>query len=64
MHDNVTLVAQEHRDHQMTIRIPQRIRDLIDAQADNERRSAADIVNNILEEHYSAARDSARSRRR
>jgi hypothetical protein len=40
------------RDHQLTIRIPQRIRDAIAAQADAERRSLADVLNNIFEELY------------
>jgi len=61
VHDNVTLVA-EPRDHQLTIRIPQRIRDAIDAQAEAERRTTADIINNILEERYPATTE--RSRRR
>jgi hypothetical protein len=51
-HDNVVRVSQEPRDNQLTIRIPQRIRDAIDAQAEAERRTTADVVNNILEEHY------------
>jgi len=57
-------MSTEPRDHQLTIRIPQRIRDAIDAQADAERRTAADVINNILEERYPAARDNERSRRR
>jgi hypothetical protein len=52
MHDNGTFVAQEPRDHQLTIRIPQRIRDAIGAQAEAERRTVADVVNNLLEERY------------
>jgi hypothetical protein len=64
MHDNVTpsLVAQEQRNHQMTVRIPKRIHGLIKVQAEDERRSVADIVNHVLAAHYSA-RDNARSRR-
>ena len=58
------LVPQEQRKHQMTIRIPERIRDLIKVQADDERRTAADVVNNILVAHYSARGNARRSRRR
>jgi hypothetical protein len=52
-HDNVTLlVTQEPRDHQLTLRIPQRIRKALDAQAKAERRSLADVLNNLLIERY------------
>jgi predicted HicB family RNase H-like nuclease len=47
-------VAQESRNHQLTIRIPRRVRRAIDARAERERRSVADIVNNILEQHFPA----------
>jgi hypothetical protein len=60
MHDNeVPPMSQELRDHQLTIRIPQRIRAAIDAQAERERRTVADVVNNLLEEHY-PSREGAR----
>lgn len=54
------VMAHEARDHQLTIRIPQRIRDALDAQADRERRTVADIVNNLLEEHYPIEREGRR----
>ena len=63
VHDNVTLVAQEHRDHQLTIRIPQRIRDALDAQAEAERRTVADVLNNLLEERYPASPPREKARR-
>jgi len=56
-------VTQELRDHQLTIRIPQRVRDAIDAQAEAERRSVADVLNNLLEEHYPAPSSSKERRR-
>lgn len=40
------------RNSQLTIRIPQRIREALDAQASRERRTVADVVNRMLEEHY------------
>jgi predicted HicB family RNase H-like nuclease len=55
-------VAQEQRDHQMTVRIPKRIHGLIRVQAEDERRSVADIINHVLAAYYSA-RGVARSRR-
>lgn len=48
----------------MTIRIPQRIRDAIDAQAEVERRSVADVVNNVLEARYPAPAPRKRAHRR
>ena len=45
-------MSQERRDHQLSIRIPQRIRDAIAVQAEHERRSVADVVNNMLAEQY------------
>jgi len=38
----------------MTIRIPRRIRDAIEARAEREERSAADVVNKILAESFPA----------
>lgn len=52
MHDNRSHVSHERRNHQLTIRIPRRIRDAIGVQADAERRSVADVINNILAEHF------------
>jgi hypothetical protein len=58
-------MSQERRDHQLTIRIPQRIRDAIGAEAEAERRSVADVVNNILAGRFPApAAPTKRSRRR
>jgi len=57
-------VSQEPRDHQLTIRIPQRIRAALDAQAALERRTVADVLNNLLEAHYPAAGDGAPGGRR
>jgi len=54
-------VTPERRDHQISIRIPRRIREAIAAQAVAERRSFADVVNNIFEQHFPAPRN-ARSR--
>jgi hypothetical protein len=45
-------MSQELRDHQLTIRIPQRIRDALDAQAEAERRTVAAVLNNILAKLY------------
>lgn len=56
-------MSQERRDEQLTIRIPKRIREALEAQADQERRSVADVINNLLEEYYSAKpREGARRR--
>lgn len=53
MRDNVThAMAQEPRDHQMSIRIPLRIREALNAQAKQERRSASDVINKLLEGCY------------
>ena len=42
----------EKRDHQLTIRIPKRLREALDREAEADRRSAADIVVIMLEERY------------
>jgi hypothetical protein len=53
MQDNAaSSMSQELRDHQLTIRIPQRIRDALDAQAEAERRTVAAVLNNILAKLY------------
>jgi hypothetical protein len=57
-------VTQEPRDHQLTIRIPRRIRVAIAAQAVLERRTVADVINNLLEEHYPAPTPAVERRRR
>ena len=41
-------MAQEPRDDQLSVRIPSRIREALEARAESERRSVADIVNNIF----------------
>jgi hypothetical protein len=53
-------MSQEPRDNQLTIRIPQRIRDALEAQATHERRTVADVINNLLEEHYPVEREGRR----
>jgi hypothetical protein len=42
----------EKRDQQLTIRIPRRLREALDREAEADRRSAADIVVIMLEERY------------
>lgn len=60
-HDNVPqFMAREPRDDQLTIRIPLRIRATLEAQAARERRTVADVVNNLLEEHYPRSRGGSR----
>jgi predicted HicB family RNase H-like nuclease len=56
-------VPQEPRNRQLTIRIPQRIHEAIEAQADTERRSVADIINNALEKLYPPPAVAERRRR-
>ena len=46
----------ERRDHQLTVRIPQRLRDALDREALAERRSVADIIVFMLEARYGAAK--------
>lgn len=55
-------VPRESRDHQLTIRIPLRIRASLDEQAERERRTVADVLNNLLEEYYAVERDKGRPR--
>jgi hypothetical protein len=45
-------MPRELRDYQMTIRIPTRLYQALEKQADVERRSIADVVNNVLEKVY------------
>lgn len=47
-------MSHELRDAQLTIRIPRRLRNAIGAQAEAERRTIADVLNNLLEDRYSA----------
>jgi hypothetical protein len=46
-------MARERRDHQLSVRIPRRLLLALEAQAETERRSVADVVNIMLEERYS-----------
>ena len=55
-------MAQELRDHQLTIRIPKRIRVAIDEHAERERRTVADVVNNALAALYPAVAPKERRR--
>lgn len=57
-------MAQKLRDAQLTIRIPRRLRDAIGAQAEAERRTIADVLNNLLEDRYSAPTTPPRKRAR
>jgi hypothetical protein len=45
-------MSLEPRDHQLTIRIPLRIREAIEADATTEGRTVADVVNNVLAARY------------
>lgn len=56
MQDNGMQMATELRDYQLTIRIPRRVYDALETQANHERRSIADVVNNMLEERYPSGR--------
>jgi hypothetical protein len=47
-------MMQERRNHQLTIRIPKRIRVAIDAQATREQCTVADIVNHLFAATYPA----------
>jgi hypothetical protein len=42
----------EPRGHQLTVRILQRIRDAMEAQATAEQRTVADVVNIVLADRY------------
>lgn len=57
-------MARELRDHQLSARIPRRIFTLLEKQAEAERRTVADVINNLLEERYPAqvGREGARRR--
>ncbi len=46
----------ERRDSQLTIRIPQRIRDSIDADARADDRSVSDVINHLLARQYRRAK--------
>lgn len=52
----------EPRDCQLTLRLPQRLRDAIDREAEATMRSAADVVVLALEERYGAKRTRKRSK--
>jgi hypothetical protein len=55
-------MPRETRDSQLTIRIPQRLRDAIDRECESEQRTAADVVVLALEERYGAKRTRSRSK--
>lgn len=42
----------DKRDEQLTIRIPKRLREALDREAEADRRSVADVVVNMLEDRY------------
>jgi predicted DNA-binding protein len=46
-----TCMSRERRDCQITIRMPKRFHKALEAQAEAERRTVADIVNNLVEAH-------------
>lgn len=58
-------MSQEPRENQLTIRIPQRVRDAIDARADRDNCTIADVVNAILAESFpiAPAKDKDKGRR-
>jgi hypothetical protein len=45
-------VTTEARDHQLTIRIPKRMRAALEIEATHERRTVADVVNDMLAARY------------
>jgi predicted HicB family RNase H-like nuclease len=45
-------VTTEARDHQLTIRIPKRVRAALEIEATHERRTVADVVNDMLAARY------------
>lgn len=48
-------MPKEPRDEQLTIRLPRRVRVAIEARAESERRSVADVINNILADSLAPA---------
>ena len=48
------VVPREVRNHQLTIRMPLRVRRLLDRQAKRDQQSVADVVNKIIVQHYAA----------
>jgi excisionase family DNA binding protein len=59
---NTMHYMSEARDCQLTIRLPRRLRDAIDREAEDSMHSAADIVVLALEERYGAKRPHKRSK--
>jgi hypothetical protein len=57
-------MTRELRDHQLSARIPRRIFALMEEQAERERRTVADVLNNLLEERYPAQSSREGARRR
>jgi hypothetical protein len=56
-------VLQEPRNHQLTIRIPRRLRQALDEQAARESSSVADVLNNLLALRYPVKEPKALTRR-
>ncbi|HSX23392.1 MAG TPA: hypothetical protein VLE97_11515 [Gaiellaceae bacterium] len=56
-------MARELRDHQLSVRIPVRIYEALEALAEAERRTVADVVNNMLEERFPVASPKEKARR-
>lgn len=48
--------SDDARTSQITIRLPQRLRDALDAEAERERRSIADLVIFALEDRYATTK--------
>jgi predicted HicB family RNase H-like nuclease len=42
----------DKRDQQLTVRIPKRLREALDREAEADRRSVADVIVNMLEDRY------------
>lgn len=55
VHDTARTLS-ELRDHQLTVRIPMRIRKHLNARAKSEKCSLADVVNHLLLERFPAAK--------
>lgn len=56
-------MTRELRRHQLSVRIPVRLYQALEAQAEQERRSVADVVNNMLEEKYPSTPAKEKARR-
>jgi len=56
-------MTRERRDVQISIRIPKRVVKAIDREADDSRRSRADVLNLILDQRYPRTKIRRRARR-